>query len=359
MDKNALKLLKQLVATPTPSGWEADGLKLLAEYLKPHIPEISFDLHGNLRAVLNPKASTRVIIEGHCDEIGFMVQYIDDNGFLYMTAVGGVTTQLLAGERVVIKGRDGKMVNGVFGVRPIHLMTPAEREKVAPANLTDIAVDIGVNSKKEALELVELGSPAVVDAGWRELAGSRVSCRGFDNRIGAFVVAEAARRLAMEKPLPIAVHMLASVQEELGLVGATTAAYDIQPHAGICVDVGFASDTPGNDKKMVGDVSLGKGPIMVFGPTYNPKLYNLIEKCAAKKSINIQRQVRARGNSTNAWPIRMARSGAAAALVSIPVRYMHSAVETLCLQDVEQCIQLLCASLRAIPAKCSFFPDQP
>jgi endoglucanase len=359
MDTAALDLLKKLLATPTPSGWERDGLSLLAAYLKPNLNDISFDLHGNLRAVLNPGAARRVMIDGHCDEIGFMVQYVDDKGFLFMTPLGGVTTQLLAGERIVIQGRKGP-VNGVFGVRPIHLMKPSEREKIAPQDLADIAVDIGAGTRDEALALVDLGSPAVIDAGWRELAGSRVSCRGFDNRIGAFVVVEAMRRLAAANTPPaVAVHMVASVQEELGLVGATTAAYDVQPHAGICVDVGFASDTPGKDNKLVGDVALGKGPIMVYGPTYNPKLHALIERTAATESIPLQRQVRGRGNSTNAWPIRMARAGAAASLISIPLRYMHSAVETLCLNDVEQTIRLLCAALQALPADFSFLPEQP
>lgn len=358
MDAPALNLLKALLATPTPSGWEINGLSLLAAYLKPHVPSLSFDLHGNLRAVLNPEASLRVMIEGHCDEIGFMVQHIDDKGFLFMTALGGVTVPLLAGERIVIQGRNGP-VNGVFGVRPPHLMKPSEREKVAPQELTDIAVDIGVASKAEALELIELGSPAVIDAGWRPLAGTRVSCRGFDNRIGAFIVTEAMRRLAVNPPLPVAIHMVASVQEELGLVGATTAAFDVQPHAGICVDVGFASDAPGNDNKLVGDVALGKGPIVVFGPTYNPKLHALIEQTAVQHAIPFQRQVRARGNSTNAWPIRLARAGAAASLISIPLRYMHSAVETLCLDDVEKSIALLCATLKAIPADTNFSPAQP
>jgi putative aminopeptidase FrvX len=357
MDAPALDLLKSLLATPTPSGWELNGLSQLAAYLKPHVPNLSYDLHGNLRAVLNPSAPLRVMIEGHCDEIGFMVQYVDDQGFLYMTALGGVTIPLLAGERIVIQGRKGP-VNGVFGVRPPHLMKPSEREKVAPQELTDIAVDIGAANKTEAMEWVELGSPAVIDAGWRPLAGTRVSCRGFDNRIGAFIVTEAMRRLA-GPALPIAVHMVASVQEELGLVGATTAAFDVQPHAGICVDVGFASDTPGNDKKLVGDIALGKGPIVCFGPTYNPKLHALIERSAADQAIPIQRQVRARGSSTNAWAIRLARSGAAAGLISIPLRYMHSAVETLCLSDVEQSIALLCAALQAIPADMTFAPAQP
>ena len=352
MNDAALSLLKNLLATPTPSGWEYDGLKLLAEYVAPVAAHTEFDVHGNLRAVMNPGAPLRVMIDGHCDEIGFMVQYVDDKGFLTMCAVGGVTAPLLAGERIIIKGRNGP-VNGVFGAKPPHLLKPEERGKVAPQALEDAVVDIGASSKKEALELVELGAPAVIDAGWRPLAGDRVACRGFDDRIGAFIVAEAFRRLAGEK-LNVEVHCVASVQEELGLVGARTAAYDIAPHAGICVDVGFASDTPGNDVKLVGEAKLGEGPLVVYGPTYNEALRSHVERQAEAANIPLQRQVRARGDGTNAMAMRLARGGAAVALVSIPLRYMHSAVETLSLGDVEKTIEVVRLALLNMPADMSF-----
>jgi endoglucanase len=355
METKSLDFLKRLMALPTPSGWESDGMRLAADYLAPAADRLDFDLHGNLHAVLNPDAPTRVMIEGHCDEIGLMVQYVDDDGYLYMTAIGGLTVPLLAGERIVIQGRNGP-VFGVFGVRPPHLMKPADRDKVAPAELMDIAVDIGAGSKKEALKLIDLGSPAVVDAGWRPLAGDRVACRGFDNRIGAFVVTEAFRRLAKTK-LRVAVHLVLSVQEELGLVGATTAAYEVKPHVGICVDVGFASDYPGNDKKQVGDVRLGQGPILCFGPTYNFKLQQVLERVATQEKITLQRQVRGRGGNTNAWPMRTVRGGAAVALVSIPLRYMHSAVETLSLGDVQDAVTVVAGGVAAMPAHPAFAPD--
>ena len=212
MDNQALALLKNLVALPTPTGFEYDGMALLADYLKAaSVPGLQIDVHGNLRACLNPDAPLRVMIEGHCDEIGFMVQYIDDDGFLYMCPLGGVTVPLLAAERIVIQGKTGP-VYGVFGVRPPHLMSAKDREKVAPQEFKDIAVDIGAKNRADALTLVDLGSPAVVDAGWLALANNRVACRGFDNRVGAFIVTEAMRRLAGEK-LNVALHMVASVQE--------------------------------------------------------------------------------------------------------------------------------------------------
>jgi len=356
MDTQALDFLKQLVAIPTPSGFEQDGMRLIAAYLEKNgVPGAAFDLHGNLRASLNAGAKTRVMIDGHCDEIGFMVQYIDDDGFLYMCADGGVTPQTLAGERIVIQGLKGP-VNGVFGVRPPHLMKASDKDKVAPQEVGDIAVDIGAATRDEALSLVELGAPAVVDAGWRPLANDRVACRGFDDRIGAFIVAEAMRRLVGKK-LNVAVHMVASIQEELGLIGCETAAYDIQPDIGICVDVGFASDSTPADRKTVGDVRLGKGPIHVCGPLYNPKLQKIVADCAAAEKIPLQRQVRSRGQGTHAFPMRMVRSGAAVSLLSIPLRYMHSPIETLSLGDVEQVIQLLVATLQALPESPDLTPS--
>ena len=354
MKRDALDFLKALVALPTPSGWESDGMRLAADFLAPHVDELRFDLHGNLHAVINANAPTRVMIEGHCDEIGVMVQYIDDDGYLYLTSLGGLTVQLLAGERVVLQGRKGP-VNGVFGVRPIHLMKPAERDKVASSELSDLWLDIGAKSKEEALEAVELGSPGVVDTGWRQLLGDRVACRGFDNRVGAYVVTEAMRRLSALQP-QVAVHLALTVEEELGLVGATTAVHEIKPHAGICVDVGFASDYAGNDRKLVGDVRLGQGPILSFGPTYNPQLRAVIEQVAEKEGINLQRQVRGRGTNTNAWPMRTVGGGAATALLSVPLRYMHSAVETLSLGDVEETVRMVAATVMALPKEPNFFP---
>lgn len=358
MDMSSLSLLQKLVATPTPTGFEYDGMRVLADHLKAAgVSNLAIDLHGNLRAALNPDAPLRVMIEGHCDEIGFMVQHIDDDGFLYMTPLGGVTVPTLVAERIVIQGKAGP-VTGVFGVRPPHLMTAKDREKLSSQELKDMPVDIGAKSKANALELVDLGSPAVVDAGWRPLANNRVACRGFDNRIGAFIVAEAMCRLAREN-LPVALHMVASVQEEVGLVGGITAAYDIAPHVGFCVDVTFATDAQKEDRKVAGDVRIGEGPVLGIGPTYHTRLNSLVLSSAASRKLAVQRQVRGRGTGTCAWAMRMSRSGAAVAQLSIPLRYMHSPVELLSLDDAFQTIDLLCASILAIPADLDLLPLQP
>lgn len=357
-DKKAISFLKDLVACHTPSGFEQEGQRLMARYLNEVGVASAFDVHGNLHAVLNESAPTKVMLEAHCDEIGFLVTYIDTNGLIYLTANGGVTTQTVLGERVVIQGKKGS-VNGVFGVRPPHLMSAAERDKLAPSDLSQAPVDIGAKDKAEAEALVALGAPAVIDTGWRELAGDRVSCRGFDNRIGAYVVTEVMRRLAETPlaPIDVALHLVGSVQEELGLIGGENAAHLIRPNIGICVDVGFATDVNPEDRKKMGDVKLGGGPIISTGPFYNNALHKLLLDVARCEEIPVQLQVRARASGNNAYAMRMAGGDTAVVVVGIPLRYMHSPVETLDMNDVENAIRLLCAFISTLPATPELAPS--
>ena len=357
-DKQSLAFLKELVACQTPSGFEQDGQRIMARYLKQSGVECAFDVHGNLHAVLNENAPVKVMLEAHCDEIGFLVSYIDSNGLLWLIPNGGVTAQTVLGERLIIQGKNGP-VRGVFGVRPPHLMSSAEREKVAPKEVTDLPVDIGATSREEAEALVALGAPAVVDAGWFPLAGERVACRGFDNRIGAYIITETMRRLAEQPlaPLNVALHLVGSVQEELGLIGGTNAAQLVQPDIGICVDVGFATDVNPSDCRKMGDVKLGGGPIIGTGPFYNVKLRQALVDTAKVEEIPLQVQVRSRASGNNAYAMRMASGDTAVALVGIPLRYMHSPVETLDLNDAERAIRLLCSFLGSLPANPDLTPS--
>lgn len=357
MQTDSIELLKQLVALPTPSGFEYPGMELLGKSLRQAgVQDIQIDRHGNLTSVLNKGAPLRVMLEGHCDEIGFMVQHIDDNGFLYMCPLGGVTIPTVASERIVIRGKNGP-VYGVFGVRPPHLMTQEERKKVAPENLQKIAVDIGAKNKEDALQYVELGSPAVIDSGWHQLANNRVACRGFDNRVGAFIVTETARRLASQ-PLNVALYTVASVQEEVGLIGGYTTAHDIQPHIGICVDVTHASDATPDDRKAVGDIRIGDGPVLGIGPTYHRVLRARIEAAASAIEVPLQKQVRSRGTGTCAYAMRLTDSGAGVAQVSIPLRYMHSPVEVISLDDALHVVDVLVETIRNLPAELDLRPPQ-
>ncbi len=339
MDNAAREFLKNLLNTPTPSGYEQPGQAVVEKYLKPYADTIRRDVHGNLHAVVNPNAKFRVMLSGHCDEIGLMVMYIDEKGFLYLSSIGGVYVPLLQGERVIFNTAKGP-VPGVIGVKPIHLMDPKERES-AVSKIQDLWVDIGAKDKAEAEEMVEVGDIGVVDRGLLELPNDRLVCRGMDDRIGVYVVAEALRLAAKDKNLSVAIHMVSSVQEEIGLRGATTAAFGIDPHIGIAVDVGFATDFPNCNPKMVGEATLGGGPILSRGPNFNPVVYERLTRAAKEARIKVQYQPIQRGSGTDANPIQITRSGSAAGLISVPCRYMHSSAEMISIRDADNAAKLL------------------
>jgi len=347
MNSNALAFLKHLLATPTPSGREEAGQKVVADYMRRYAEVVQTDVHGNVIGILNPGADCRVMLAGHCDEIGLMLQYIDDDGYIYISAVGGVNVRLLQGERIVIQGRNGP-VRGVIGVKPIHLMTEKEREAAAP-KIHELWVDIGARNRKDAEKAVAPGDVATIDTGWIELRNGRVVCRGMDDRIGAFVIADVLRLLARRK-LKVAVYAVSTVQEEVGLRGARTAAFGINPQLGIAVDVGFATDCPEMNKKILGDARLGGGPILRRGPTYNHWMLEQLEKTAVKLKIKIQSQPEPRGISTDAYAMQMTRAGVPAALVSVPNRYLHSPVETISLNDAANAVKLIAGFIAALPA---------
>ncbi len=348
MNAGALDFLKALLATPTPSGSETAGQAVVADYMRRFADTVTVDINGNVHGVINAGAPVRVMLAGHCDEIGLMVQHIDDKGMLYMSALGGVNVPLLQGERLLIQGRKG-MVRGVIGVKPIHLMSAKERES-SVTKIHELWVDIGAKNRKDAEKAVGLGDVATIDTGWIELRNGRVACRGFDNRIGAFVISDVLRLLKDAK-LHVAVHAVSTVQEEVGLRGAHLAAYGIDPHIGIAVDVGFATDYPGMDEKIVGTAKLGDGPVLHRGPTFNAALYERLKQAADKAKIKTQLQPEPRGANTDAYAIQMTRAGVATALVSIPNRYMHSPVETISLNDAENAVHLIAATLKGLSGR--------
>ena len=338
MDKAASDFLTNLLNAPTPSGYEQPGQAVVEKYLKPYAEEMHRDVHGNLHAVVNPKGKCRVMLSGHVDEIGMMVMHIDDKGFLYVSSVGGVYVPLLQGERIVIHTAKGP-VYGVIGVKAIHLMDAKERDS-AVTKMQDLWVDIGAKDKAEAEDMVELGDVATVDRGLLRLPNDRLVARGLDDRIGVFVVAEALRMVSKEK-LSVAVHMVSSVQEEIGLRGAKTAAHAIDPQIGIAVDVGHSTDFPGSNPKMVGDATLGGGPILHRGPNFNPAIYDRLMSAAKESRIKVQQQPIQRGSGTDANVIQMTRAGVAAGLISVPCRYMHSSVEMISTKDADNSAKLL------------------
>ncbi len=354
MNKESFGFLKDLIITPSPSGFEMGIQRIVRRRMESLCDQVRSDVHGNAIGVINPDSPFRVMLSGHCDEIGFMIMHVDDKGFIFVAAVGGVDTAVVGGQRVVIHSAKGPVV-GVFGRKPIHLLEPEERNK--PAKIHELWIDIGAKNRKDALKQIEIGDYITIAADLQELRNNLVSGRGFDDRAGAFVVVETLRRLK-EKGCRIGVYGVSSVQEEIGLRGAKTSAYGIDPHVGIAIDVGFATDCPSVDPKLVGQCALGKGPALHRGPNINPVLGRLMEEVARKRKIPFQVTPEPRATGTDANVIQVNRSGVAAALLSIPNRYMHTPVEVISLDDLDNASRLLAEVIAALKPGATFIPGQ-
>ena len=352
MRKESLEFLKQLVTTPSPSGFETEIQEVCKAYSEPYVDEVYKDVHGNQYAVLNPDGELRVMLAGHVDEIGLMVNSIDDNGYISFAAIGGVDTAVLGAQRVTIHGAKGP-VAGVIGRTAIHLTEPKDRGKAL--KMHELWIDIGAKNRKETEKLVAVGDAATIDAGFLELRDNKVVARAFDDRIGGLVVLETVRLLARRK-IDCAVYAVTTVQEEIGLRGATTSSYGCNPHVGVAVDVNHASDYPTCDLKKQGDLKINGGPILERGPNINPVVGRGLMKVAKDKKIPYQVAAAPRGTGTDANAIQLSRGGVAAGLVSIPNRYMHSAVELVSLKDAENAAKLLAEWVCTLHSGMSFIP---
>lgn len=352
MRKESLEFLKDLIVTPSPSGFEEKIQKVCKAYVAPYVDKVYKDVHGNQYAVRNPDAKLRIMLAGHVDEIGLMVNSIDDKGYVSVLPVGGVDTAILGGQRVVVHGPKGP-VPGVIGRTAIHMLDQEERNK--PIKLHQMWVDIGAKDKKDAEKVVEVGDPITLDAGFQELRDHKACARAFDDRIGAFAIIEAMRLLAKKK-LDVAVFCVTTVQEEIGLRGATTSSYGCNPHAGIAVDVGHALDYPSADAKKFSGGHIGKGPIIERGPNINPVVGRGLIDVAKKQKLPYQVAAAPRGTGTDANAMQISRGGVATGLVSIPTRYMHSPVEVVSLVDVENTAQLLADWIAALKPDTNFIP---
>lgn len=356
MRKESFQFLRDLVAAPSPSGYEQPAQRVFRAYVA-SFAEVSQDVLGNVAGFIEGTGSDRprVMLVGHSDEIGFQVRYIDDNGFVFFAAIGGVDPHLTPGQRVHVHGAKG-VVQGVIGKRPIHLMEAKERETVV--KLENQYIDIGAANKKEAENLVRVGDAVTFAVGLERLAGDRVTSRGFDDKAGSFVVAEVLRRVAAgAKKLPVDLYGVSSVQEEVGLRGGTTSCYAINPDVGICVEVDFCTDQPDVERKHNGDVALGRGPIIPRGANINPPLFDLLADTAAREKIPVQFTGIPRATGTDANVMQISRGGVATALVKIPLRYMHTPVEVLSLADLENAVKLVTAVLYRIRDKKAFIPE--
>jgi putative aminopeptidase FrvX len=338
--------LTELLQTRSPSGYEFEAQKVFDRHVKPAADQYAKDALGNRLATLNPRGDPAVMFAGHMDELGLLITYANKDGFLYFDTIGGHDRTVISGRRVVIQTAAGP-VKGVTGKRAIHLLDENDRKKVP--EIHEIWIDIGARSKKEALARVSIGDVATYDQEFELLHGSIGAARAFDNKVGAYVVGETLVRLAKErKKLAAKVVAVATAQEEIGVRGATTSAYAVNPHIAVAVDVGHATDHPDCDHRKYGETKLGGGPIICRGPNINPKIYDRLLKAAKHLKIPYQLEADPRPTGTDARAIQMGRGGVATGLVSIPLRYMHTPSEVVDLEDVERCVQLFAAFALAL-----------
>lgn len=352
MDATALDFLQRLLATPSPSGFERPIQEVVRDYLTGIADEVSTDLHGNVIAVKNPGAPLRLMLAGHCDQIGMLVQFIDSEGFVYAQPIGGWDPQVLIGQRMTIWSTSGP-VPGIIARKPIHLLTDEERKQVA--KLRDLWIDIGAKDRDDAARTVRIGDPITLELGYRSLMNGLASATAMDDKAGLWVVLEAFRRTKLEG-LNCSLYAVSTVQEEIGLRGAKTSAYGIDPQLGIAVDVTHATDCPTIDKKQEGDVRLGGGPVIYRGPNMNPTVVARLLQVADGAGISYQLAASGRATGTDANAMQISRSGMAVGLVSIPNRYMHSPVELISLDDIDKAADLLAAFAGSLRTSDDFRP---
>lgn len=353
MRKESYEFLKAIQETPSPSGYEQPVQRVIRERMEPYADSIETDVHGSVIVALNPQGSPRVMLAGHCDQIGMMTKYIDDNGYIFFAQIGGIDPSVLPGSRVVVHSKHGP-VDGVIGRKPVHVLKPEERG--AKTELREMWVDIGTKNKKETEQVVTVGDPITFRLEMVHLAGDLVTSPAFDNKCGTFVVMEVLRRCSIKK-LKCALFAVSTVQEEVGLRGAKTSCYGIDPKVGIAVDVTHATDYPDIDKRINGEIKIGAGPTIATGPNINPRLEARMVKAAKAKRIPHQIEAAPSGTPTDANAIQLSRAGVATGLISIPNRYMHTQVEIVSLSDLEAAVKLIAETVATIGPRTSFIPE--
>ncbi|MCB0423427.1 MAG: M42 family metallopeptidase [Mangrovimonas sp.] len=339
LNKKSLDFLEKYLNNAAPTGYEWTGQKLWMEYLKPYVDEFITDTYGTAVAVINPKAKYRVVIEGHADEISWYVNYISDNGLLYVIRNGGSDHQIAPSKIVNIHTKKG-IVKGVFGWPAIHVRDRAKEEAPKPEN---IFIDIGAKDKEEVEKMgVHVGCVITYPDEFHILNGNKFVCRALDNRMGGFMIAEVARLLhENKKTLPFGLYITNSVQEEIGLRGAEMITHTIKPQLAIVTDVTHDTTTPMIDKKKEGLLELGKGPVIAYAPAVQQRLRDLIIETAEENKIPFQRSALSRATGTDTDAFAYSNGGVASALISLPLRYMHTTVEMVHRDDVENVIKLI------------------
>lgn len=331
--------LVELLDARSPSGYEGPAQQVIDRYMEKVADDYQRDPLGQRFAAINLDGDPVLMFAGHMDELGLIIRHVDDNGYLYFDTIGGHDKTIISGRRVVIETKNGQ-IPGVTGKRAVHLMSPDDRKKVP--ELHEIWIDIGVTSRDEALEVIRLGDVATYDHGFAMIRGSVGVARAFDDKAGAYIVNEATRRLQDDSgSLAAKVVSVTTTQEEVGVRGATVAGYAVNPHIGIAVDVGHATDHPDADHRKFGRFKLGGGPILTRGANINPWVFERLVDCAESASIPYQIEADPRPTGTDGRAIQVTRGGVATGIIHLPLRYMHTPSELVDLEDVESCVKLL------------------
>ncbi|MDY6765240.1 MAG: M42 family metallopeptidase [Halobacteria archaeon] len=332
MEEDSFEFLRTLVETPSPSGYEEENLMNWRDRVEGHAEKIEADSYGNTTATLNPGCDTSVVLTGHSDEISFMVRHITEEGFIYVQRVGGMDVGVAQGQRVVIHGREGP-VKGVVGRKAIHLQEDEDKEE--QPDLEDIYIDIGAENEEEVREAgVHVGATATYNVGLDRLQGDVVAGRALDNRIGIWAAAEAF--LAIDpSELDVTVHAVATVQEEVGLKGATMVSYSLNPDVALVVDVTHATDNPDTSFKKYGKVEMGEGPVLKHGRENHPLVNEHLREIAEGRGIPLQEETMSTRGGTDADAFFVSRGGIPSTSVGVPNRYMHTTAELIDLKDLE------------------------
>ncbi len=350
--EEAIAFLKRLLDAPGPSGFETLAGRAWRAEAETFADRLTVDVAGNCIAEINPGGSPTILVDGHIDEIGVIVHYIDDEGFLFISPIGGWDAQVLVGQRIRLLAPGGDVI-GLVGRKPIHLAKESDRKR--SVKFADLWVDIGAKNRAEAEVRVSVGDAGVIDSRAHDFPNNRIVSRSIDDRIGAFAALEALRRYAA-RPGSARVVAAATTQEEIAWTGggALVAANAVKPKMAIVIDVTFATDHPDIEKKEIGDHSLGSGPVLSRGALLSPVVFELLRAAARAKSIPFTVHAAGRDTATNADAIYIAQEGVATALVSIPNRYMHSPNEMVSLDDVDHTAELVAEVCHMVDAKTDF-----
>lgn len=354
IDEARVSFLEKMISSPSPSGFEQPVQQVVREEIQKYTDDVRTDVHGNVIAALNPAGNPRVMLTAHSDELGFLIRYIDEQGFLYFAPIGGYDPSTLPGNRVNVHTPNGPIL-GVIGRPPVHTLSPEERGK--GPKLADLWIDIGVSSQEEAKKLVPLGSVATRAAQLERMQKDVIVSRALDDKSSLFALVETMRRLHKKRAaLKAGVFFVSAVQEEVGSRGAQTAAFSVDPLIAVAVDVTFTSDHPGTSKKDLGEVKLNGGPVLSIGGHINPRVYQLLVKAADEAGISWQIDPQAARTSTDTDVIQVVRGGVATALISIPCRYLHTGSEIASLKDIDEVAELLTHFVLALDKDTNVIP---